>query len=379
MFFYLIALLFILLYGAGVAGKGQWQAEPFSKTANLPIRGFFTLLVIFHHLSQQLSEPGCLKCLWEIGPFCVAVFFYFSGYGLMVSYKKDPAYLAHFFPRRYGKLLVPFVLSNYLYLFADVMTGSYYSYGQMVKFLAGVELINGHAWFIVAILLFYLAFYLIFGYVKKAPWNYLLLFGFTFCYMTFCMLQNNSGRLFSGRWWFNSCGLFPVGVLFAVLEEPLTEFCRRRYFVFVWGSLAALGICSRFFLWISARLDAAVKVPGGRILGLLDQWAGLVWQMLAIFLFCFLLTLAALKISFHNRLLRFLGSRSLELYLIHGLFIRLFRRPPFMVESDALFIGLVLGCSALASAVLYRPVALLTKSVECILTNPKYLCYSPHK
>ena len=88
---------------------------------------------------------------------------------------------------------------------------------------------------------------------------------------------------------------------------------------------------------------------------MLKSWFDLGWQSLAVISFCLVIMLFSMKIKCSNPVLSFLGKISLELYLIHGLFIQLFKGQLCMIQNDFLFIAAVLICSVVSAAILYYP------------------------
>ena len=54
------------------------------------------------------------------------------------------------------------------------------------------------------------------------------------------------------------------------------------------------------------------------------------------------------KVTFHNKLLGKLGDCSLEIYLLHGFFLQLFRGNNFYISDPALWVSAVVVCSVLS-------------------------------
>lgn len=358
--FYLLLLL-LLFTGVRVAPAGKFFEDASSYESCLPLRGFFMLLIVFHHLSQQLTHPGSLKLLQGIGPLCVSFFFLLSGYGLMKKHLQNPGYFHAFFRRRYTKLFIPFITCNLIFLCVNLALGTSYTPWRFLKCLVGLELVNTHAWFVLTIALFYLAFYLIFRFVKRVVWGYVLLFIFQLSYSAFCMHQGSGFQLFEGPWWFNSSILFFIGVLLAGIGSRLISFFKEHYRL-----LTTLSVPLFLFLYIvSVLVEDAFPYQTQDIPPLspriLRSWFTMLWQSLAAVSFCLMIVLFTLKLKCSNRALHFLGTISLELYLIHGLFIQLFKGQLCTIQNDYLFITAVLICSVLSACALYYPVNYLTR------------------
>lgn len=363
-------LFLILLWGAKPAPKGQLRSDALTLQSDLPLRGFFMLLIVFHHLSQQLTNPGGLRLLQGIGILCVSFFFFHSGYGLVKSQMQNPDYFRVFFRRRYTKLLVPFFLSNLIYLGVNLYFGVSYSKLRLFKCLLGLELVNTHAWFILTIALFYFAFYCIFRFCPQKKLRYFLLFCFQLSYSAFCIHRGSGLQLFEGPWWFNSSSLFFVGALLAGYEAPVTAFVQKNYRLLAALSVPVFLLFYTVSIYVTGAFPYQTQDMSPLSPKVLQSWFNLLWQSLAVISFCAAVTLFSLKVCCSNAALRFLGQISLELYLIHGLFIQLFKGQLCMLENDFLFTALTTLCSVAAAWLLYYPVRFLKKGLLRLLLPP---------
>lgn len=361
MLFVYIFLFVILLWGARLPERGAFWPDAFSPESDLPLRGFFMLLIVFHHLSQQLTDPGSLQLFQGIGLLCVSFFFFQSGYGLNKSRLKNPGYFHAFFRRRYTKLLLPFFLCNLIYLGTNLLLGTSYSKVRFFKCLTGLELVNTHAWFILTVALFCLAFYLIFRFFKNSGLQYFLLFCFQVCYAAFCMTKGAGLQLFEGPWWFNSSCLFFIGVLMAEYESAIVPFLEKNYRLLALLSAPVFLLFYTVSVYVTQAFPYQTQDTSALSPRMLTSWFSLLWQSLAVLSFCFMVTLFMLKVKCSNPFLCFLGKISMELYLIHGLFIQLFKGQLCSMTNDFLFILSVLLCSISAAWLLYYPVTFLTR------------------
>lgn len=104
-------ILFILLL---ILAYHRKESEGFpsilDKSMNLSFRGGLALLIVFHHISKvfefPLSSQGGIY-----GETVVGLFFFFSGYGLMMQYmKRGETYLNGLLLNRAKKLLPSFLI-----------------------------------------------------------------------------------------------------------------------------------------------------------------------------------------------------------------------------------------------------------------------------
>lgn len=344
--------------------KGQFHPEAFSQRSNLPLRGFFMLLIVFHHLSQQLTDPGCLTLFQGIGPLCVSFFFFESGYGLMKSALTKEHYFHHFFRKRYIKLLLPFFLCNMIYLGVNMAFGTVYSPVRLFKCLVGLELVNTHAWFILTIMLFYLAFYLIFRFCQNRRLQCVLLFCFQLLYSAYCMQKGAGMQLFEGPWWFNSSSPFLIGVLTGCFEEDLAAFMKKNYRLLVSLCIPVFLLFYIVSVYVTGAFPYQTQDMSPLSPRMLGSWFNLIWQSLAVISFCLMILLISMKIKCSNPILCFLGNISLELYLIHGLFIQLLKGQLCTIQNDWLFIVIVLSASVVSAGLLHIPLHALVLKIR---------------
>lgn len=106
------------------------------------LRGFFASMVVLHHLS------GVVPCLYNLmepfprlfgmlGFFSVAVFFFLSGYGLIISYHEKTDYLETFWHKRIIPLYMVFMCFIVLYTLLKLICGS-----EISIMLFGVQIVG---------------------------------------------------------------------------------------------------------------------------------------------------------------------------------------------------------------------------------------------
>jgi membrane-bound acyltransferase YfiQ involved in biofilm formation len=135
---------------------------------------------------------------------------------------------------------------------------------------------------------------------------------------------NHNDYWIRGEWWYNCVILFPVGIIFAKFENKIIPFVKKHYWAILVLFLVAYypiriatrNIGNMFGYYGEGWLPQNVIVMNRRItlLGhsILCTWFVMCWLLLG------------MKVKIGNKFLKFMGTITLEFYLIHGLFVELF-------------------------------------------------------
>ena len=356
---FLIPLFYILICNMNVAVKyNEWNDDFLSLKQSKNLLGFFSVFIVLHHLVQHVGivNAGFLGILENWGVNFVGAFFFFSGYGLIKSYISKKDYLKGFFKKRLPSVLVPFYVCILIFVITGLIKGELTFGLTMVYDLIGIILINDHMWYIVEIVIIYILFRLIFGIIKNEKLAFTLM-GLSLAVMiAVSFFLGHGDHWFQGEWWYNSTILFFVGMIVSRFEKEIVSFVKKHYYAVA----VSLGILFFVFYKLTMYMlehHGYWTEGSGKSFGevCLDRAYTLgVQAPMIIFFVLFILTIG-LKIKCENKVLKFFGSISLELYLIHNLFIRLFGG----VSGSGIFCTLVLICSIAAAYYIHKADVLL--------------------
>ena len=319
--FFVAVFFAILLFKAKFFTKGTWNDEVLSLNQTKSILGFCAIGIVFHHLAQKTCAPWLnqevivhgLDFFLNLGHLFVALFFFYSGFGLFKSLKSKENYLKGFL----GKHLTPIII---LYLLINC---EFYYVGKFF---------SPYTWYINAIVILYILFYCSFRFVKNDVASICLVALGILIYSFVC------NWLVLGVWWYNTAFLFVVGIIFAKNEEKIILFLKSKYLLCV--------IFSVLIFAASFIFDILFKSELNRVFVCLIE-------AICAFAFVVFVLLASLKIKVQNKVLTFAGSLTLELYLIHGLFVQMFGYsfvsddfgPVFYIKNLALYVIVVFALS----------------------------------
>ena len=327
-------LAVILLFGFKRAKKGEFNEEWNSFSETKAIQGLMALCIVCHHTAQQTcvnwlpsgNIVNGLNVFSDTGFLFVGVFFFWSGYGLFKSFKNKQKYLSGFISKRVVPVLVPYVLVCFLFtlerlfVFKEKMP----LWFKITNF-TGITIGYYFGWYVQAIVVFYLVFYFAFKYSRYDFDAILYVFAGVLLWVVAGLIIDHNDYFMRGQWWYNSTMLFPFGVLFATNESKIIEFLKKRFIILVPSSIILFFLSfffSRFMESIGGYYGEMMGFPFSK--KILYRVLTLTPQFLAAAMFTLVLLLICMKAKFHNKVLDFLGSHTLEIYLTHAFFLEFF-------------------------------------------------------
>ena len=297
----------------------------FSKEKTFAIKGVLAILVIFHHFSATCNISSFSEfSRW--GAIIVSVFFFMSGYGLGRSITlKGKVYLLNFLSHRLWKsVILPYAIALIIflvYLNVDIPDAK----TLVGDWSRGITLLP-NAWFIVALALMYLGFYFI--NITSGRCHVVNMFLFTLVYI---LIVYSIGF---GRWWYVSVIMFPLGMLYADKENELVASfnrCRAR----IWLIPMMMGITGVCFI---------IQTVVSSIIAYMALTIALVFVMISI----------EVERIGKIGLFSFLSAISYEIYLCHGVAMKMCRGKYFNITDDWMFVIAVVALTLiLASVVKY--------------------------
>ena len=370
------ALAFLLFFGAKICKNGMWNEGNMSLEHTKNYLGFCAIIIVFHHCAQATCaswlNPRYIRHGLDIfvtaGYPMVAMFFFCSGFGLYKSAKAKPDFFKRFIPVRIIPILIPSGLTMLVYIL--------FRYIRKIPFNIDPPFeVNSHntwhpyIWYVPCIILLYLLFYVGFGLFKK-DWAGILTVALGIIgYIIFCI------RFHYGTWWFNTPHMFLVGILVAKYEKGFFESCKKMYVPRLIGTILIIPI-----LWFLGDNAGGLYLmlshhPYTFVYGYRADLVAAIFQFLYTLAFMSLYYLLSMKIKIGNPVLSFLGKFTLELYLIHGIFIHMFGyyminegvKPVYYIKNVTLFVLVIL---ALSIPISYA-VSLLDKKVGKLLRPKK--------
>lgn len=311
----LISLVFITFWHSHLT---PFNNNYLGKSQGTAVKGVFIILVFLSHLnsyldisSESIFDATYLSFFDRLGQLMVVMFLFYSGYGVLKSYKEREGYSKTFFKNRILKTLLNFDICLIPFAILSFVLGSEYSVYEYLLSLVGWESIGNSNWYIFIVLMLYLISFLAMCLTKKQGasshfWMFIL---------TGILSVVLVGVLrYVGResWWYNTILCYSFGMFFACFEE-LANNNLRKNIVFIISAF-----CSFCLLLLLLSIGSIVSFMFGTI--------------------CFALLIVTLssRIIIGNKVLIWLGDHLFEIFILQRIPMIILKE--LQVQNKLLFV-----------------------------------------
>lgn len=296
------------------------------------LKGGMALAIVLCHLSIYSQDKMPLGGrIAAIGFPVVAVFFFISGYGLMISYlRKGNSYLDSFFSKRFIKLLLPLFVVCTLNAFADIFTDTSFPSFEMIRnqFLYSSPWLL-FSWFVYALLAAYILYYVAFKYMSNAISANIFI---TICVISIICCSKYYDIL---ECWRSTLLAFPIGLFYCFYENILKNYLQTKSLICV------------FFYLISLMLAVTLLVIM-KIYNIPEEPESVIGYLI-IYLSPLIITVCLYVIAITGsvkEILCWLGGISYEIYLIHGVVFGHYTLGTYHIAVQMIIVFSVVICSA---------------------------------
>ena len=262
------------------------------------IKGIFILLVFIHHIIPYIIDAGWLpdgflgEVFWfikgNVGQWIVAMFLFYSGYGVMESIKRKGNEYIHGLPKkRIFQVLINFDIAVFIFIVVDLILKRPLTIKQCLLSLLGWESVGNSNWYIFVIMLMYMITFVAFYRWKEEDFKRPLLLLLILTVISSLVLS-----YLKEEYWYNTMFCYTVGVLFSMYKNKIESFMKSRYWLTLIIALIVLLIIDR--IPYSAR--------------------GLVYNTFSV-VFCFVVILLTMKFKINSKILLWCGQNLFPLYI----------------------------------------------------------------
>jgi len=250
----------------------------------------------------------------KAGILFVGLFLMISGYGLMFGLDNKKDYLKNFWPKRLGKMIPIFLII----LIVDFILNKEISLSRAT---------GGAKWYVYELIILYILFYISYSLFKKNQLAIVFLVSMALAFLFWLFKFDNP--------WYGSTLCFPLGMAYYKIKKKTGDITNLKRIILVMGLFFITGVTILgFFLWDELFVGVFLC------------------RNIASVSFCFAILLILEKFTIGNKMSLMLGMISYEIYLIHGIFIRIFEKN-LIIENDYLFTVAVIGTAIATSFLVY--------------------------
>lgn len=343
--FIIIFLGMLIVVSAFVGAKEkERERSVFSSTSMNCMKGIFAVMILLFHLSQRINGGVLFSVIGDTGYLSVAIFFFISGYGMYTRVlQTGGGYCKGIISHRIPKVLLPWIIATLIYALYWFVEGGVNRIIQICSNHKNGYLLITNSWFVIAIVVFYLIFFLAFNKCKE---NFRLGIRKSFMgVLVYILLAYSIGL---GGWWFYSSFAFILGMVWKEREKDINSFIERKWVMFLigWLGLFVLGYAIRL---VNSRAMHSPVVYDGALLIASAAFAGIIFAFLK-------------KVTVNNCLWKFLGNISFEIYLLHELVYNILRNENLgiYISNDFLYVSLTIlisiGCAYLFNSIITKRV-----------------------
>lgn len=272
-----------------------------SKENSSNVKGLLCILIFYHHFTGWFVDKGIIfYVLSHIGSFVVGVFFFLSAYGLIKAYPGDVNF--SFLLKRFVKILVPYWLCEILYsvisLAFDIQIKCEVNFKNIFLSLLPIKEIVENSWFVGAILVAYVMFFIGKKILPKAD----------LALKTAVLMLIFSVVFYKHLDYWTTFFAFPLGLFFGEKEDKISSLSAGKRIAVIAASavLCAAAIVPKFY---------GFSIGNNLYMNVSDFFTSSLFAVFVYFVISF--------VKIGNPVLSFFGKISYEVYLIHGIAIRI--------------------------------------------------------
>lgn len=301
-FVLILLLICISLYG----GKKKNHDDYLDRDTTTCLKGAAAIMVLIHHVEQTGIVSRYFVPLGYIGFITVSIFFFLSGYGLTYGYYNKKEYLKGFLNKHLLSIYIPYWLVMAVVTLIHFLTERNFEWKTLVITMLGFS----EHWFVTAIIVFYVFFYLSFRFMDRDEAKLICLSILVVGYIIVCQCLPIISSYNA------SAASFVLGVIWYRYKDACTGKIREPHFLPV--------VTILFLVLFVGRLGAGQ-------LGIGNEIVHTVLRNIISVVFVILIMTLLQYYRIRKNWLLVPGKVSFEIYLINGSLLPVLRQHSFLI------------------------------------------------
>lgn len=248
MIFFVIILIALMVGGMTAAKKGEFFEDYCSPQNTGTINGIFSVLIFLSHAVYYVKPDG----VWDepyfvlktfLGQLVVVTYLFYSGFGIMESYKKKGTpYIKAMPVHRLFKTWYHFAIVLLMYAFVSMgIRGLEYSVKDIILAFTGYTTLGNSNWYMFVTFSLYIIVVAVFLLLRKS--KALAVAGTCVVTALFAYWEFKIGL---GSQWYNTVMCFPAGMVFSLVKPYLDKVLMKNDLMW-YGGFTAIFVLFGFF------------------------------------------------------------------------------------------------------------------------------------
>ena len=352
MIFFVLILLLIVVSSATAAKPNTFHRDYISRDNSNVIKGVFVILILLSHAKGYITLGGMyddpyLSMQKHLNQMVVAMFLFYSGYGMMEQIKKrDFEYIKSIPKKRFPNLLLNFDLAVMLFLILRLFMGKTITVKSVLLSLVAWTSVGNSTWYIFITLALYILICIAFLPIKwvKKPWFKLV------CIVILTALSIGLVYVLMSigkeKYWYNTLILLVLGFWYSYFQNAIEKVLFKNDILYALAVAAVFAVYIVFFR---------------------KRWDGIEYYTVWAICFTLLTVLFTMKISIQSTVLKWFGEHVFSIYILQRLPMIVFSKMSFFAGHKYLFMIASFGVT-LVLAMIFDTV---TGKLASLIWKPK--------
>lgn len=354
MLFFLLIIVILMISDMEIAPPGTIHEDYMSRERNNSIKGIFILMVLMSHYANYCTLESPFDLAYyavrlHVGQCVVALFLFYSGYGMMESIrKKGFPYVRSIPAQRFLKVWWQFFVVLLCYLALDLILGIHYPLPHILLAFTGYTSIGASNWYMFAIFYLYLLTFLAFLIVRRKNSTASHVLGIILLYaltVGAVYWQMKIGRY---PYTYNTMLVYPLGMVYSLLRPKVESLLQRGAFWY----------CGALLFWLLIYMYVSIH-RNDRFL-MYTAWT---------YAFTVIVVMLTMKVSFKSWVLEWCGKNLFWIYILQRIPMMLLNHFGMIERHMYYSFTIVVAATLFLTAIFDRALGGQTEKMFAKLTN----------
>lgn len=307
-FFALFAVLCLIGIQLKPANGDKFITDYMSVDKTMSIKGIFIIIVFFSHFNSYVTFTSPVDIAYfnvfkQIGQCMVTLFLFYSGYGVMESIKKKDMKYIHKMPvTRILGTLFRFDIAILFFLIINLVFGMKFTAKQFVLSLIGWDALGNSNWYIFAVLVAYAITFIAFEIFRnKGKYYPAAIFVTVGCLAYIFILAHFKLKQ---SYWYDTIICYACGIWYSLLRDKIEKLINHNIVIWIFVFLAT-AVCTGYFA--------------------MNRGVSFVHTELCMLFFTAFIVVFSMRVSLHNKVLKWCGQHLFGLYILQRIPMIIFR------------------------------------------------------